>query len=88
MRRVRPKSAAATRTIDEVLAKEAKKANHKMLPVYKEKGVYNFYVKVGDRGGLSALEVKKPEEMSKNELVAKVKALEERLEGFHRRPRA
>ena len=83
-----PGSAAASRTIDKVLAKEAKKANHKMLPVYKEKGVYNFYVKIGERGGVSAIEAKQPEEMSKNELVAKVKALEERLAGFRRPPQA
>ncbi|CAK0813925.1 unnamed protein product [Prorocentrum cordatum] len=39
-----------------MLEKEAKTAKHQMLPVYREQGVYNFYLKKGQHGSVAPLE--------------------------------
>ncbi|CAK0882435.1 unnamed protein product [Prorocentrum cordatum] len=39
-----------------MLEKEAKAAKHQMLPVYREQGVYNFYLKKGQHGSVAPLE--------------------------------
>ena len=47
-----------------------------MLPVYEEKGVYNFYMKVGKQEDIAPLEApKKLEEFSKDELVKLIKEM-------------
>ena len=39
-----------------MLAKEAKRQAHQMMPIYREQGVYNFYLKKGQHGSVAPLE--------------------------------
>ena len=67
----------ASRKITGILEKEARKM-HQMLPLYEENGVYNFYLKLGKQGAISALQTTpktKLEEMTKEDLIALVKEI-------------
>ncbi|CAK0805504.1 unnamed protein product, partial [Prorocentrum cordatum] len=68
-----------------MLEKEAKTAKHQMLPVYREQGVYNFYLKKGQHGSVAPLE-EGLSAKSKSELVELLssKSKEELLEIFER----
>ncbi|CAK0841220.1 unnamed protein product, partial [Prorocentrum cordatum] len=68
-----------------MLEKEAKAAKHQMLPVYREQGVYNFYLKKGQHGSVAPLE-EGLSAKSKSELVELLsgKSKEELLEIFER----
>jgi uncharacterized membrane protein len=50
----------AGKRVSQVLKAEAKKENHGMLPIYEEKGVYNFYLKLGKHGSIAPLETSAP----------------------------
>ena len=43
------------RKISQLLGADSQRADSTLLPVYKESGVYNFYLKKGDRGEVSAI---------------------------------
>ena len=64
-----------SKKIDQLLRQEASKSDHTMLPIHQERGVYNFYLKVGQKGSLSALEDKPLEQHRKDELIELVKSL-------------
>ena len=40
-----------------MFANETQRQAHQMLPVYREHGVYNFYLKKGQHGSVAPLEV-------------------------------
>ena len=42
--------------IEKLLAKESQQPGHGMLPIYQEKGVYNFYLKLGNGGSIAPLD--------------------------------
>ena len=42
--------------IEKLLKKESSQPGHGMLPIYQEKGVYNFYLKLGSNGSIAPLE--------------------------------
>jgi len=69
------------RKVAHLLAVEAAKPNHQMLPIHEESGVYNFYLKVGRKGAITALDEpntqtdKDPDKMTKKELLELVKTL-------------
>ena len=46
-----PENSATSWKIQKILAKDAAKKAHKMIPLYEERGVYNFYVKANTRRG-------------------------------------
>ena len=69
------KSSKVSQKIGQLLEQEAKKPGHTMLPIHEERGVYNFYLKVGDKGSLSALEDKPLEQCAKEELIELVRTL-------------
>ena len=89
-----PRGSKAGREIKKIIDKEARKKDHKMLPVYEEKGVYNFYLQMSksDIGLLD--EPARPEDCTKDELVKLVKELRSASStsssgpsGGHRQPR-
>ena len=55
-----PRSCEANRKIEKILEAEASKPQSKMLPLYEERGVYNFYLKVGKKGSIAPLEEAAP----------------------------
>ena len=44
------------RRLEKLLAKESQQPGHGMLPIYQEKGVYNFYLKLGNGGSIAPLD--------------------------------
>ncbi|CAK0798213.1 unnamed protein product, partial [Prorocentrum cordatum] len=72
-----------------MLEKEAKAAKHQMLPVYREQGVYNFYLKKGQHGSVAPLE-EGLSAKSKSELVELLsgKSKEELMEILEKTPAA
>lgn len=50
------KDSEAGKKVSKILEKEAKREKHGMLPIYEEKGVYNFYLKMGKGGSIAPLE--------------------------------
>jgi len=81
------KDSRVSKKICKILAAEARKADHKMLPIYEERGVYNFYLKMNKKGQVSPLETQSVENLTHAELVAKVQQLEEqKASGFSRQP--
>ena len=53
------------REIEKLLARDAKDSQSSLLPVYKERGVYNFYLRNGKRGGVKALSSTEMADLSK-----------------------
>ena len=51
--------------IERLLEKDAQSEVSTLLPIYKERGVYNFYLKSGKRGGVKALSSTEPSDLSK-----------------------
>lgn len=45
-----PDGSAISHKIKKLLDREAAKSDHRMIPMYEENGVYNFYVKLGGSG--------------------------------------
>ena len=70
-----PNNSRVSKEIASLIQKEASKADHKMLPVYEEKGVYNFYIKMGSKGSVEPMEPALAQ-MSKDELVEMVRQLQ------------
>jgi hypothetical protein len=91
-----PKSCETNRKIEKLLEIEAAKATSRMLPLYEEKGVYNFYLKVGKNGSIAPLEDAASESPEQNVkalagMIKKLgekeqKALRQELPGFPRQP--
>ena len=88
-----PDDSRRSRLVKKIMRKDAAK-DKKIMKLYEENGVYNFYLKVGGKdGSLEYVPEEKPElkslnleEMSREELV---KTLEEvRPSGFTRQPKA
>ena len=42
--------------VSKILDRESKRPQHGMMPIYEEKGVYNFYLKLGQSGSIAPLE--------------------------------
>ena len=59
-----PKNCEANAKIEKILAAEASKPKSSMLPLYEERGVYNFYLKVGKNGSIAPLDEKAEEAVS------------------------
>ena len=82
-----PDDSAASHKIKKVLESEAQKANHKMVPLYEEKGVYNFYFKA--RPGKSKVEPLEEsadlKSLSRDELEKEIEKLR-KLSGFPGHP--
>ena len=50
------KDSSVGKRVAQMVAKEAQKPNHGMMPLYNENGVYNFYLKMGSGGSIAPLE--------------------------------
>ena len=50
------KDSKVGKEVSRVLQKEARKDKHGMMPIYEEKGVYNFYLRMGSGGSIAPLE--------------------------------
>jgi hypothetical protein len=70
------KGTEVAKKIDNLLSVEAKKPSHTMMPIYEENGVYNFYMKLGDGGSVSAVEEKHVDSMNRDELLMMVKKIQ------------
>ena len=82
------KESPISKRISKMLNKEAGKFNNKMMPIHQENGVYNFYLKVGDKGSIAPLEEKKLEDFTKEELLKLVRELQQSGPGNSRQPKA
>jgi hypothetical protein len=88
-----PKNCETNRRIEKLLETEAAKPKSKTLLLYEEKGVYNFYLKVGKDGSIVSLEEAAPKE-NVNALLGMIKKLDDEdrkplcqeLPGFPRQP--
>ena len=80
------KDSEVSKKVESLLQKEAAKAEHEMLPIYEENGVYNFYLRMGRHGSIAPLEESKAkvEDMSKEDLVKLVKQLQATSSGKNR----
>ena len=70
------KGTDVAKKIESLLSVESKKEQHSMLPIYEENGVYNFYMKLGESGSVSAVEEKHVEAMTREELLKMVKTIQ------------
>ena len=61
------KDSKVGKEVSRVLQKEARKDKHGMMPIYEEKGVYNFYLKMGSGGSIAPLEESTVPERSSSE---------------------
>ena len=50
------KDSTAGKQVSGILDRESRKPQHGMMPIYEEKGVYNFYLKLGQSGSIAPLE--------------------------------
>ncbi len=50
------KNPVVAKKIEDMLEREASKKGHGMLPLWQERGVYNFYLKVGKNGNISTVD--------------------------------
>ena len=77
-----PRGSPVAKKMQAVLEAEAAKASHTMLPIYEENGVYNFYLKMGARGSVTALDQpaqRAPESLEHGALVGLVKDLQRQV---------
>ena len=85
-----PGGSDVSQKIQRLLEAEAKKGQHKMLPVYKENGVFNVYLKMGARSSIATIEEETPKKKTEaEELRGMVKTLAAKVEsmsGGSRRP--
>ena len=49
------KDSIAGKQVSKILDRESKREQHGMMPIYEEKGVYNFYLKLGQSGSIAPL---------------------------------
>ena len=77
-----PKNCEANAKIEKILAAEASKPKTSMLPLYEERGVYNFYLKVGKNGSIAPLDedakAAKPSADEWRTLVGQIKKLDDK----------
>ncbi len=50
------KDSVAGRQVSKILDRESRRPQHGMMPIYEEKGVYNFYLKLGQSGSIAPRE--------------------------------
>ncbi len=50
------KDSTAGKQVSKILDRESRRPQHGVMPIYEEKGVYNFYFKLGQSGSIAPLE--------------------------------
>lgn len=71
------KDSEVAKRIRKILKEEASKRDHRMLPLYEEAGVYNFYLKMHK----SVQPVDELSKLSREELEARLKQAEKKAGG-------
>ena len=83
-----PDNSRASEKIHKILQEESEKMDHKMIPLYEERGVYNFYLKMTPGiGGMEASGSQGPRDLqslTKEELINEVSKLRSESAGFPR----
>ena len=83
-----PDDSRASERIHKILQEESEKMDHKMIPLYEERGVYNFYLKMQPgKGKIESTESSGPKDLqslSKEELINEVSKLRSIAAGFPR----
>ena len=83
-----PENSRASEKIHKILQEESEKPDHKMIPLYEERGVYNFYLKMTPgKGKMEAAGSQGPRDLqslSKEELISEVSKLRGGSAGFPR----
>ena len=78
-----PEKSKASEQIHKILELEAAKPDSKMIPLYEERGVYNFYLKMTPgRGKMEADKPRSFQSLSKEELITEVTKLRGMSAGF------
>ena len=83
-----PENSRASEKIHKILQEESEKKDNKMIPLYEERGVYNFYLKMTPgRGKMEAIGSQGPRDLqslTKEELINEVSKLRSESAGFPR----
>ena len=77
-----PRTSNINKKIEKILKDGAMTKENGMLPVYAERGVYNFYLKKGAEGSISAIDDRKLEDYSKEELIKVIEELRVKVSGL------
>ena len=81
-----PQTSGVSKKIEKMIDNESRKKYNKLLPVYEEGGVYNFYLKMNKDSSIAPLEEKpeKLEDLNKDQLIKMIQELKKGSQGFHR----
>ena len=83
-----PENSRASEKIHKILQEESEKEGNKMIPLYEERGVYNFYLKMTPgKGKMEASGSQGPKDLqslTKEELINEVSKLRSESAGFPR----